>query len=66
MVQEIPPEKARQGGNSPRILILLVASIVAAFAVWGIVEIYYAAEIAPGATETNLDTPASAEPQTGQ
>jgi hypothetical protein len=66
MVQEIQPEKARQGGNSPRILIVLVASLVAAFAVWGIAEIYYSAEIAPVSTETNLDVPASAGTQTGQ
>ncbi|MCO6188579.1 hypothetical protein [Rhizobium sp. L1K21] len=48
MVREIPPKKARQGGTSRRVLIVLVVSLVAAFAVWGIAELYYYGAMAPG------------------
>lgn len=42
----IEPEKARQGGNGPRILLVLVVSLVLAMLVWWGVETYGVA-IAP-------------------
>lgn len=40
MVKEIPPEEARQGRNSPRMLIVLIVSFCLAFGVLGLLYIY--------------------------
>lgn len=41
MVKEIPPEKARQGGNSPRVLIVLIVSFCLAFGLLTLAYLYF-------------------------
>jgi hypothetical protein len=67
MVQEIPPKKARQGNNSARILKVLIISLVGAFILWGVAEVYYFAVLDPdnpvGSTrDANVKSPAEVEP----
>ncbi len=40
MVKEIPPEEARQGRNSPRMVIVLVVSLFLAFGVLTLLYLY--------------------------
>ncbi|HZG29901.1 hypothetical protein SAMN05421890_0282 [Ensifer adhaerens] len=40
MVKEIPPEEARQGRNSPRMLIVLIVSFCLAFGVLALLYLY--------------------------
>lgn len=55
---ELPPGKARQGTGSPRILILLVVSLLLALVYWWGVDLYREIALAP-------DEPAQ-EPATTQ
>lgn len=52
---EIEPEKARQGRNSPRILIVLICGLLLAMVVWWGVETY-GVSIAPDGPADNLQT----------
>lgn len=68
MVRKIPARKARQGGSSRRTLMVLVWSLVGAFVIWGIVEIYYFTALRPdnlgpsqATRDANVPGPASVD-----
>jgi len=40
LMRQVDPTKARQGREGKPVLVILVVSLLAALAVWGLVEIY--------------------------
>lgn len=61
MPRIIPEEKARQGRWGRHVLMILVAGLLLAFIVWGLLEIYgQAIEPPGGGTVGSLTLPASA------
>ncbi|MBC2860892.1 hypothetical protein [Stappia sp. 28M-7] len=58
---EVAPGEARQGTGSPRILILLVVSLVLALIAWWGVDIYREAALAPD--EPAVETTGSTQSQ---